>query len=276
MTDFATYFHRPAPPLDQFIDVMWLYEGYSQPYEKERLLPTGAMQLLINFGQETVRVYDVQQANRFEEFSSAVVSGAYAEPFVIDTACQASVMGVCFKPGGAFPFFDIPANQLRNTHVSLEDLWHGQAYDVRDQLFQAKTPAAKFRILEHALLAHMCPRVTRHPAVAYAIQAFECASGKQIVGDVTEQIGLSARRFSQIFSEEVGLTPKLFCRIRRFQNLLCHIQNNTEVDWADVALACGYYDQAHFIHDFQTFSGVNPTTYSALRTPHRNHVPLLD
>jgi hypothetical protein len=173
MTDFSSYSHRPAPPLDQFIDVMWLYDGYSQAHEKERLLPTGTMQLLINFGQDRVRIYDVQQPNRFDEVNGTVLCGVYAEPFVIDTACQSSLMGVCFRAGGALPFFGLPANHLRDTHVSLEDLWHRQADDVRDQLLEARTPAAKFRVMEQFLLAHLCPSVNRHPAVAYSIQAFE-------------------------------------------------------------------------------------------------------
>jgi len=73
----------------------------------------------------------------------------------------------------------------------------------------------------------------------------------------------------------VGLTPKLFSRIRRFQKVLAGVEDASEVDWARVALSCGYFDQAHFIHDFRAFAGVNPSTYLRYRT-HRNHVAVHD
>ncbi len=87
---------------------------------------------------------------------------------------------------------------------------------------------------------------------------------------------LSPKRFIQVFSEEVGLTPKLFCRVRRFQEVLRLIEKGQHIEWAEIALTCGYFDQAHCIHDFRAFSGLNPTTYLTHRGEHRNHVPLGD
>ena len=86
----------------------------------------------------------------------------------------------------------------------------------------------------------------------------------------------SQRRFIQLFSNEVGLTPKLFCRVNRFQRVVRSLASIEEVDWAEVALDCGYYDQAHFIHDFQDFAGITPSAYLEHCTEHLNHVPLIE
>ena len=94
------------------------------------------------------------------------------------------------------------------------------------------------------------------------------------VSAVVERTGWSQRRFIEVFRDEVGLTPKLFCRVVRFQQVVQKIHRQRQVDWAGVAVDCGYYDQAHFIHDFQAFSGFSPTTYLRVRTAHLNHVPL--
>jgi methylphosphotriester-DNA--protein-cysteine methyltransferase len=96
------------------------------------------------------------------------------------------------------------------------------------------------------------------------------------ISDVTGQTDFSQKRFIQLFSDEVGLTPKLYCRIRRFQQVVRGVEKGQRVDWADVALLSGYFDQAHFIHDFQAFSGLNPSAYLMQRTGHLNHVPILD
>jgi AraC-like DNA-binding protein len=95
------------------------------------------------------------------------------------------------------------------------------------------------------------------------------------VAQVTDCVGLSARRFIELFHRQVGLTPKTFSRVRRFQRVLRAVHGRREIDWAQVALENGYYDQAHFIHDFQGFSGSTPSAYSSLAGPHLNHVPLV-
>ena len=264
----------PRPPLSDFVNLFWLYEGNDPPHSKERLLPTGTMELVIDLREEELRVYDEQNHGQFQSFRTALVCGAHSEPFVIDTASQARVMGVHFKPGGAFPFLRLPATELHNAHVSLEVLWGMKAAELRDRLLEAGTPEMQFRILEEALLAYATWPLTRHPAVAFALEEFQSARHTNKISEVSTRTGLSQRRFIRVFGEEVGLTPKRFCRVRRFQEVLRLINKEQRVEWGEIALGCGYFDQAHFIHDFQAFSGLSPTAYLARCTEHFNHVPL--
>lgn len=266
----------PAPPLSEFVDLFWSYEGHEQPHPRERLLPTGTVELVIDLREEELRIYEGQNPGRSESFRTAVICGAHSEPFVIDTAGQKQVVGVHFKPGGAFPFLGLPATELRNAHVSLEALWGERAVELRDRLLEAGTPEAGFRLLERTLLTQNDRPLARHPAVAIALEEFLGALHTRKVSEVSTRVGLSQRRFIRVFSEEVGLTPKRFCRVRRFQEALRLIKGERRVEWAEIALSCGYFDQAHLIHDFRAFSGLTPTEYLALRTGHLNHVPLHD
>ena len=100
-------------------------------------------------------------------------------------------------------------------------------------------------------------------------------NGARTVGDVVQGIGISSRRFWELFRNEVGLSPKAFCRIRRFNAVLTHIERLTTVDWLDVALSCGYFDQAHFNHDFRAFAGLSPSAYLRDRMS-RTHVVVTD
>jgi AraC-like DNA-binding protein len=124
------------------------------------------------------------------------------------------------------------------------------------------------------LLAAAGGVLERHPAVAFALNAFHEAAETRKIGEVAEQIGISPRRFIEVFRKEVGLSPKLFCRVRRFQKVLGMISAGRGLDWAEIALTCGYFDQPHFIHDFQSFSGINPSSYLADHIEHLNHVPM--
>jgi len=267
----------PRPPLSNFVELLWLYEGYTQPHDKERLLPNGAMELVVNLKDDAARIYDRRDSSKFQSTRGALLVGVQSEFFVIDTAQQQSVIGAHFKPGGAFPFFNLPAGEFHNQHLSLDLVWGTAAGEMGDRLLEAPTPASKFQVLEESLMAHARKPLVRHPAVNFALQEFgDSRRRTPSIAEVTGRIGLSSRRFIDVFNDQVGLTPKLFCRVQRFQNVLHRIGLGRDVDWTAVALSCGYFDQAHFIHDFKAFSGLSPTAYAAHQTEHLNHVPILD
>lgn len=266
----------PALPLSNFVESFWLYEDCAPPLGLERILPTGSLSLVINLREDSIRNYDRRDPSRFESLGGSLMVGAHSEYMVIDTACQAAVMGISFKPGGAFPFLKMPASELRDLHVPLDTLWQADGANLRTHLLEAATPDAKFRVLEQCLLAQAGPRLERNPVVEYALGEMQGATQMRTILDVTRMTGLSPKRFLAIFREQVGLTPKLYCRIRRFQAVLQLIRTGKRVEWTDVALSCGYFDQAHFVHDFRAFSGITPTAYAAHTGPYANHVPLAD
>jgi AraC-like DNA-binding protein len=263
----------PRPPLSDFVEVLWHYDGPGPPHARERCLPTGTMEIVVNLHDNEARVYDRRNADRPRKLRGPLVRGAHSGFFVIDTVGQESTMGVHFKPGGAFPFLG-PAGELRDALLPLEALWGAKAGELRDRLLDAATAEAKFDVLEQALLARIARLPGRHPAVAFALEQFQSLTQRPKVSEVARWSGLSQRRFIRVFDEEVGLTPKLFCRIQRFQRALRLVEDGRGMEWADVALESGFFDQAHLINGFRAFSGVTPTAYLASRSDHFNHLPL--
>jgi methylphosphotriester-DNA--protein-cysteine methyltransferase len=266
----------PRWPLSDFVEIFWLFEDYARPHPKERCLPTGTVELVIELQSGPLGVFSPNGTNQLEDFRGAVVCGAHSEPFVIDTSKKTTILGVHFKPGGAFPFLNLPAGELHNTHISLQALWGPRAGELGERLCEAKTHLERFRLLERFLFEQAKRRLERHPAVAFALSQFEHLPQATTIAALTERIGLSARHFIERFTAEVGLTPKLFCRVRRFQDVVRQIHPLEAVDWCCLALDSGYYDQAHFIHEFRSFSGLTPTEYLRNRTEHLNHVPIFE
>ncbi len=250
--------YRPAPPLDSFVSTIWYYAGYHQPHALERILPDGTLGFVVNLDDDQIRVYDRQDPSRCSSFAGAVITGARAEHFIIDTAEQHCVLGVQFRPGGAWPFLEAPADQLQGAHVPIGG-------GLRERILEARTPVARCRAMESILLDRARGRLELRPDIDAAIRKCEANSRPE---------EFLARRFTERFRATVGLTPKTFARVRRFQSALRKISKGGDPDWLEIALSCGYYDQAHFNHDFRAFSGINPTTYLAKRSPHLNHVPL--
>jgi AraC-like DNA-binding protein len=264
----------PRAPLADFVESFWFYESHTPLlYARERRLPSGSVELVINLCEDVLSVYDRQDTNKLHRFRTGVISGPYSTFFLIDTNCLSSMIGVAFKPGGTAPFLPFPASELQNRHVSLETLWGSSALELRDRLISVDTPQARFSILEQWLLTQAKRPLLWRPTLTFALAEL---STTQTISEVVEQTGLSSRHFIQVFHEAVGLTPKQFSRVKRFQEVLLLVEKRKQIVWADIALSCGYYDQAHFIHDFQNFCGLTPRTYLAQRGEFRNHVPLLD
>jgi AraC-like DNA-binding protein len=113
---------------------------------------------------------------------------------------------------------------------------------------------------------------TRHSAITFALDSFMERPDMASIASMGDRTGLSAKRFIERFKTTVGVTPKHYCRILRFQRALAHAEEGRLVPWTRIAVDCGYFDQAHFIHDFRAFAGITPTGYEAGRTQFRNHV----
>lgn len=266
--------HKPKPPLDQFVECFWLSLGYSPSHQMERVLPTGTVELVFDLRNDRIRIFDDASDLAGQWFGGAVVTGAQSRYFVLESTQQASVAGVHFRPGGAAPFFGLPLGEIMDQHVGLEDLWGKSAHELRERLQDAKTPSSLFALLEEALLERLRELPPTYWLVALAIQKISACPTSVRVREVSDSTGYSQKRFIHLFHSQVGLTPKLFGRVQRFQWLLDQINRGTDVDWAKVALDAGYFDQSHMIRDFRAFAGVSPIKYQPVEADRKNHMML--
>jgi AraC-like DNA-binding protein len=265
----------PRPPLDRFIQWIWLCRNSPQPHALERILPFGVSQLIVNLNEDQTRLYDPDHGHLSETLPGSVIAGVRSRYAIIDTSEQEYVAGVVFKPGGLVPFVRVPALETTDAHVPLDLLWsRADAARLRERILESRCDDTALAAMEE-VLREMWRPPGLHPAIRFALTAFERAPHTTSIAEVTNAIGLSAKSFIERFKMEVGVTPKRFCRILRFQRAVAHAHQGSEVDWTEVALDCGYFDQSHFIHDFRSFSGLTPTGYQAGRTPFQNHVKFL-
>lgn len=264
--------HTPGPPLSEHIDRFWSCSD-TPPHPRERILPSGTVELVINLSDDEIRIYDPLHPEHCQRYSGAVVSGPYRGCFLIDPLQHAAIVGVHFRPGRAVPVLGVPVSDLADAHTDLEALWGRKAVELRERLCEAATPTKRFAVLEEVLLQRLLQSSLWHGAIPVALNAFEQVDVK--VRDLATRVGLSQRRFIQLFTVEVGMTPKLYGRVRRFQRVRELIRNVTQPDWAAVAVACGFFDQSHMIRDFGEFSGLSPVAYLNQRSNHvlLNHVP---
>jgi len=265
--------HKVCEQLDPYIDYLWFLSDVP-PHARERILPSGTLELVINLADDEIRVYDAACLRRYR---GAVASGAFRRCFVIDTREHASIIGAHFRPGGAVAPLGVPADELVDRHVELESLWSfSEASLLREQLCAATTATHRFHLLEQALLTHLL-RARKRPRLSSIALPFMQRSGASI-REIARAVGLSHRYFIQSFEDEVGMTPKLFLRVQRFQRVLTMAAHGKGAHWAQVAEQCGYFDQSHLIRDFVSFAGITPAQFTQQRSDQvkDNHVPLAD
>jgi len=268
--------HTPAAPLDRYIRVLWYSRNSDPQHQHERMLPSGCVQVIINLARDFL--VDCHEGESPTLSPPSLIVGARSVYEIVDTSDMADLIGIAFWPGGFAPFASAPVDLFSNRFVSLQDLWGSSVPVLRDRLREIPTPAARLRCLENYLSYTFAPRLAaisppRHEMVSYALSRFARAPRISSVHDVAQSTGWSERRFSQVFREKVGFSPKVWTRIQRFQHAVAELHAGIDLPWAELALECGYYDQSHFANEFRAFSGIDATTYSARHTRWANHVP---
>jgi len=266
---------RPRSPLDTCLTVIWTVQASAGPRALERVLPSGTAQFVINLAENRTRSYDQRQGFRCTENAGSLLGGPRTGYEIIDTDEQTDVVGACVAPGGLAFLTAPPAAAFAECDVPLDALWGHHVVDrLRTRLCEARSPAARLDVLEAALLAQWRDRAL-HPAVACALETFARRPAVSTVRDAVEAAGVSARHLIDRFTAQVGLTPKRFCRVRRFQRAIALAHSGQAEEWAAIAADCRFADQSHLVHEFRAFAGLPPSAYLDHRTPHRNHVTFL-
>jgi AraC-like DNA-binding protein len=256
----------PAAPLSHFVELLWFYENLETDHAKEKLLPDASMELIIDLSEGPKKLYDNRDLERFSVYNRCWVSGMQRQFIVLGVEQGSSMMGAHFRTGGAAPFFGFPLSELSGNVVELDLIWKREILALREQLLETPSPEGKFDLLEAYLVARAQSRLEPDLAVSAALQTLRSWPVLSL-RELASRLGLSHKQMLARFDCRVGMTPKLTSRIFRFQKALAAANRATTTpDWSDLAVECGYYDQAHLIHEFRQLAGLTPSEYLRGRT----------
>lgn len=260
--DYTYIRHVPSPPLDAYID--YLYYQNSFRYSHEKMLPMKSLHLLVSFG-DAIKVFDAFRAKPVAVLTESWVIGTWNVCHVADWPLDMQFFGVCFKPGKAYPFLQLPLSELHNQFVPLDVIWGHYDAEIREQLYTAPTIQAGFTLLERRLLARLGEAPHGLGVVQYAIGEIARHHGVVSIRTLSEHIGISQNHLNTHFKRMVGTSPKEIARLYRFESVLNSIDPTQPVDWTLIARRFRYYDLSHLNKDFEAFIGHSPTDYLRLR-----------
>jgi AraC-like DNA-binding protein len=252
----------PRPPLDGLIDDLYYLEG-APPYALLTLPPMPSALLIVNLGAP-FRIRGGADTETAEYADGCVVTMP-TRAFEFGYPLPTRSVGVHFKPWGPAPFLPMPAAELCDRPVTLEQVWGRPATaELRDRLDAADGPHAMLTLLEEELMRRL-RETAGLGLVRHASSVTAATGGAVAIGDLNAAAGVSGTHLAQRFKELIGVTPKRLARTHRFAATVFAIDPAGPIDWADLAGRAGYFDQAHFGHEFRAFTGLTPTRYIEVR-----------
>lgn len=257
---------RPAPALRRYVDSYVGFDLRGLPAGVHCGPPSRVLTAVISLSDPLEMAAGVDDGSPVTRFGS-VAGGLMCRSVAIHHDGRQQGVKVSLTPLGARTIYGMPAAELAHRLVPLDELLGALGVELVDRLRAATTCAARFTALDELLLRAVGrgaggDRVRRvHPEVAEAWRRLVAARGCVQVGAVAAELGWSRRHLAERFRGEVGLSPKTFARVLRFEHAHELAAAQDPLPWADVATISGYADQAHLVRDWREFTGRSPTAW---------------
>jgi AraC-like DNA-binding protein len=250
----------PSPQLATMVERFWLLEGDAAEIAAEPIPPDGRTEIIVHAAAPFA---EVQPGGRRRPQDRALFAGQITKAVTVVPTGFSRLAGARLSPHGAYALFGVAQDTFTDRIVPMADIDADLAAALHELVATADADAlvpGLDRAIAARPPAHALEEVVVAPAVAVAF----ARRGLVPVSDLAAATGLGARQFERRFQREVGLTPKRFLRILRFQEVLSALRFGSDdaPRWADVAASHGFYDQAHFIRDFKSFVGTSPAAWN--------------
>ena len=246
--------------LEKHIESILYLKDFNPDHSIERIVPTGHVFVIFELDNISRNTFDNETLKPLKTFSKVWVSGTHRNYLSISAHQHSEMLVIQFKPTGAFPFLHCPIQEMNDKVVSAKEIFGKEILELREKIFVAENPQAKFTLVSSWLENRFD---SKKEAPEYLLTFTEQLQ-KEPVSNLKKIIGsypATQKQLIEHFKKYVGLTPKYYHRILRFNEILKKINEKEKVSWADVAYSCDYSDQSHFIKEFFLFSGFNPREF---------------
>lgn len=258
-------FHIP-PNLNKNIESILYVKGLNPNHSIERIVPTGHVFIIFEFDNIPRNIYDNETLRPVDTFTKVWVSGTHRNFLSISSHQNSEMLVIQFKPHGALPFLHCSLQLINDKVVSANTIFGNSILVLRDDILLAKTPQAKFELAANWLRERFD---IKKEAPDYLLNFIERLQKDPVsnVKKIIDSYPATQKQLIEHFKKYVGLTPKYYHRILRFNEILKKVNEKEKISWTDVAYSCDYSDQSHFIKEFFLFSGFNPREFMKMEYP---------
>jgi AraC-like DNA-binding protein len=264
----------PSFPLSQFIESFIYYRDYNPVHSVDRFLPDGNVNIVIDLTDYPKYIYDNETLKEIQACRNVWFSGIRNNYITIPSGRDSEMFVINFHKGKAYPFVQMPLNELTDSVVDGDLVLTNEIMELREMILETPSIIGKFITVENFLNKKFCNKLIVNPFIEFAVNKIVLSPNQMSIEHISNKVGYSQKHLIKLFKDNVGLTPKGFLKIIRFQKAIVEISAAKVPDWTGIAFESGYYDQAHFINDFKAFSGFTPKQYLQKQYEHLNYIPV--
>lgn len=253
--------HTPELPLQDHIGAVFHYSGFTPDHSIERVVPTGHVFLIFELDGIARHTYDNETLMCTGTFTGAWIAGAHTGCISISAHRDSEMLVIRFKPAGAHPFLHEPVHEFNDRVIPAENVFGDGILELRERLLCAAAPRDKFALVDAWLAARFDAGRVPPPELLVMLDRLQNRPAANLK-DAAWRYPHTHKHLIGQFRKYVGLTPKPYQRILRFNEVLQRINGKDEITWAEIASLCGYADQSHFIREFKYFSGFIPRAFT--------------
>jgi AraC-like DNA-binding protein len=256
----------PSPQVAPYIrELCGFWEITSVPMLR-REFPESHFVMVIEFGPP-LAVYGPYNNMERARHSTGYIAGMHDCFAVTESVGSMRGLQVNFTPLGARLFFDLPLHELFRRVISIDDILGAEGPRLASQLYDINDWDARFTLVEQVIARRIADAKPLSPGVVWAWNQLAATQGRVDIGALAAKLEWSRKHLIAQFHDQVGVAPKLAGRILRFEQAVDRLQADTVTSFAELALDCGYYDQAHLARDLKEFTGLSPRELAKRRLP---------
>ncbi len=222
----------------------------------DRVYPCGYVTMVFHYGSPSK--FQKKHSSKYIE-PNLVICGQQTNYYDLSLSGKTGMILIVFRPHGVKSFFNFPITELLNENLSLHDLAINETKELEDKLFNSRNNKERVIHLENFLIKRLFHN-NEFERVEHAIKIIENSNGQIKAKDIAQEVCLGIKQFERTFSKYVGINPKKFASIVRFQNVV-QMKSKYNKSMSQLAFDNGYYDQSHFIHDFKSLTGLTPKAF---------------
>ncbi len=252
--------HDLKPELADLVESIFHFKGFNPDHTIERVVPTGHLFIIFELDGIERNTFDNESLKPIQAFREAWVSGMHRNYISISAHDDSEMFVIQFKAGGAYPFLHFHLDSITEKVVPASDLLDGSLINLRKQLLQEETSQNKFAVAERWLEKRYREDFLPSESLMHIVRLLRDNPASKLA-DIVDSFSGTQKHLIDRFKKFVGLTPKTYQRILRFNDILVQMNAEVPISWAEIADRCGYSDQSHFIREFKHFSGFNPQEF---------------
>lgn len=251
---------QPGERLKSYVQCYFLIESETSIEFTDTIFPRGFIEIAFNLGEA---IWKSAREKAFYSDPAVELLGQNIQPVAVKTAGRVNMLGIRFFPHTAVCFLDGSMNDFNNQIADLRDLFHEPIRTLHEKLIEVATLTDRIALIESFLLKRLSiteGRLDKMTLINRVVLDLTNNHSGRSIEYIASHYNISSRYLQKLFLQYIGVTPKIFTKINRFQQSLT-LLNSKNVSLTSIAYDCGYFDQSHFIKEFKLFSGTTPTTY---------------